>query len=70
MKNGICSKCGVDAVFLRDSTRNELTIPLGLFGAAGTDIYVCANCGYVEIYARSSDLPSIAQKLPRVPRKS
>lgn len=66
MKNGICPKCHQKEIFLRDSTRNEFKVALGMFGAASTDIYVCASCGYIEIYAQTSDLVAIAQKLKKV----
>lgn len=70
MKNGICTKCGLEAVFLRESSRSGVGIATSTFGQAMTEFYVCANCGYVEIYARIADLPAIAQNLPRVQRKS
>jgi len=69
MKDGVCVKCQREEVFLRDSTRNDFAIALGMFGGAATEIYVCAGCGYVEIYARSNDLAAISQKLTKVERR-
>lgn len=67
MKNGICPKCNQKEVYLRDSLRNDFSIALGMFGSAATNIYVCANCGYVEIYvAEERDFAAIAQKLKKV----
>ena len=68
MKSGKCPKCESQEVHIVSSLRTNLVIPLGLLAdVAHINLYVCAQCGYVEIYAHDiADLPEIAAKWPKV----
>jgi predicted nucleic-acid-binding Zn-ribbon protein len=71
MTNGQCGKCESSEVHVVASIRNEFVVPLGFWSATGsaTNLYICVNCGYVEIYVQDkSDLAKIANKWPKVAR--
>ncbi len=72
MKDGICSKCGADAVyagkdvFPKSGPFGCNTIPVGLTSVAALDNYVCVTCGYLESYVADEDkLKEIARKWKR-----
>jgi Zn finger protein HypA/HybF involved in hydrogenase expression len=67
MKDGICPKCNAKEVHVCRDTAVELSIRLGMFSSADVGYYICANCGYVEIFVENKDdLPKIAEKYPKV----
>jgi hypothetical protein len=66
MKDGVCPKCEAKEVHVY-GTSAELSVRLGAFSSAGVAYYICANCGYVELFIENkADLPKIAEKYPRV----
>jgi predicted nucleic-acid-binding Zn-ribbon protein len=53
MKSGVCPKCGSNEVYSRRGsywTSPYMTISVDYFSHVKTDIYVCANCGFTEVY--------------------
>jgi predicted nucleic-acid-binding Zn-ribbon protein len=67
MKDGICPKCEEREVHVFTGTGAELSIRLGAFSGASVIYYICANCGYVELFVENkADLPKIAAKYPKV----
>jgi predicted nucleic-acid-binding Zn-ribbon protein len=70
MKDGTCPKCGsTDIRVKRDglASYGAVYLPIGMFGQARMDVYVCMNCGYVESYVSDSyNLRRIAEKWPRL----
>lgn len=68
MKNGRCPKCESQEVHSVATIRNDFGVPLGIMSVgSATKLYVCVQCGYVEIYILdSTDLPKIAAKWPKV----
>jgi predicted nucleic-acid-binding Zn-ribbon protein len=52
MKNGTCVKCQSDEVFL---VRGNKRLVIGVRRSAMLDYYVCADCGYTEIYVNADD---------------
>jgi predicted nucleic-acid-binding Zn-ribbon protein len=70
MKNGQCPKCESEEVHVVSTSRNIIRIPVGVLSArSATNLHVCVECGYVEIYVRDkTDLPKIAETWPRLVR--
>ena len=69
MKSGWCPKCEVQEVHAVATIGNDLIVPLKGFMSVGsaTKLYVCVQCGYVEIYVmEGADLPKIAAQWPKV----
>ncbi len=67
MKDGICPKCGAREVHRYDKTPVEFSIALSFFNSASVVYYICAGCGYVELFVDDpSKLPQIAEKYPKV----
>lgn len=69
MRNGQCPKCESADVHVLSTIRNTFIVPLGVMSIVGaaTNLYVCVQCGFVEIYVQDrSDLPKIAEKWPKV----
>ena len=69
MKSGRCPKCESQEVHAVTTIRNNFVVPLGMMSVVGsaTKLYVCVQCGYVEIYILDgADLPKIAAKWPKV----
>ncbi|HEX8291776.1 MAG TPA: hypothetical protein VF570_08485 [Pyrinomonadaceae bacterium] len=61
MSGGRCPGCGSASVHVADVS--SLSIPLGAFSVAPLGLYVCAECGYAELYVRDRELlPKIAEK--------
>jgi hypothetical protein len=61
MGDGRCPRCGSESVHVVDAGR--LSIPLSAFSVAPLGLYVCAGCGYVELYMQDRELlPKIAAK--------
>ena len=61
MSEGQCSRCGSESVHVVDGS--SLSIPLGAFSVAPLGLYVCAGCGYAELYVKDKELlPKIAAK--------
>jgi ribosomal protein S27AE len=56
MKDGLCPKCGSEAVYVRKNDRTiygvgAIMLKDGVFSTgAPLDNYVCGDCGYVESY--------------------
>ncbi len=61
MSDGRCPKCGSEGVHVVDGS--TLSVPLGAFSVAPLGLYVCAGCGYAELYVKDKELlPKIAAK--------
>ncbi len=61
MCDGRCPKCGAESVHVVDGS--SLSVPLGAFSVAPLGLYVCAGCGYAELYVKDKDLlPKIAAR--------
>lgn len=61
MSNGRCPKCDSTGVHVVDVA--HLAIPISTFSVAPLGCYVCAGCGYVELYVKDKGLlPAIAGK--------
>lgn len=66
MKDGICPKCESDSVYISRRETHGVHVPVS-WTEVFTNLYVCANCGYLEFYVESeSDLEKIPQKLKKV----
>ncbi len=67
MKNGTCPKCVSNDVHIVSNTATEVAIAIKWSSTAYLDYYVCAGCGYVEMFVKDKHLlPKIAEKYPRV----
>jgi predicted nucleic-acid-binding Zn-ribbon protein len=68
MKNGICPKCDKNEVYLsNEEGRHGIAVPLSMFSVTLTELYVCANCGYLEFYVQhKEDLAQIPNKFRKV----
>lgn len=59
MKNGECTKCRSNHVYRRAGTphqREQITLSGGVVSkAAAPDTYLCAACGYLELYLPSTE---------------
>lgn len=67
MKSGICPKCGSAEVFVDSSRRHGIIVPVGSLDTHQTHLYVCADCGFVEIYAQTGhDLSKVKEKFRKV----
>lgn len=61
MSDGQCPRCGSASVHVVDA--GSLVIPLGALSVAPLGLYVCAGCGYAELYVKDKELlPKIAAK--------
>ena len=61
MGDGRCPRCGSESVHVVDGC--SLSVPLGAFSVAPLGLYVCAGCGYAELYVKDRELlPKIAAK--------
>jgi predicted nucleic-acid-binding Zn-ribbon protein len=74
MKDGRCPKCGANSVYMRENVRTPtgagmITLKGTVLGsAAPLDNYVCADCGYVELYMPDKKhLDYVAENWDRVP---
>ncbi len=56
MSDGRCPKCEAESVHVVDAP--GLTIPLSAFSVAPLGLYVCARCGYAELYVKDKELLS------------
>jgi predicted nucleic-acid-binding Zn-ribbon protein len=72
MRNGICPKCGHNDIRLgKDVMGGEPAIAFNMVVYTGFrtvyDVYVCINCGYVELAISNHDrLQDIAEDWPQV----
>jgi predicted nucleic-acid-binding Zn-ribbon protein len=69
MKSGRCTKCHSNNVHVVNSLRNHVVVPLSLLSMVGsaTSLYVCVDCGYLEIYVQDlTDLQKIGETWPKV----
>lgn len=65
MKKGICPKCGEQEVYLSSTETHGIHVPLSMF--TFTELYVCANCGYLEFYVQhKKDLAEVPKKIRKV----
>lgn len=55
MKDGICVKCGKREVHMRRDGYYGLEIPVSLVSKTFLEMFVCANCGYLEFYVQSEE---------------
>lgn len=61
MSDGQCPKCDSNSIHVVDVA--HLAIPISAFSVAPLGCYVCAGCGYVELYVKDKGLlPKIAEK--------
>lgn len=61
MSDGRCPRCGSEGVHVVDV--GSLSVPLSAFSVAPLGLYVCAGCGYAELYVKDKELlPKIAAK--------
>lgn len=66
MKDGVCSKCKSEEVYLSSRETHGVRVPISWMDVF-TDLYVCASCGYLEFYVESkTDLEKVPQKLKKV----
>ena len=79
MKGGQCPKCGSSDVYTKNNaiaTRQagntaNLSIRVSTFSTVHFDNYICARCGYIEIYIDDKkSLPSIISKWDKVQRSA
>lgn len=66
MRNGVCAKCKVSAIYATSVSDPEFTLPTNeqdtFIGKAvsservATERYVCTNCGYFETYIADRQL--------------
>lgn len=67
MKSGNCPKCDAGRVHVVTQTAVEMSIAISWSKTAGVEYYVCAGCGYVELYVKDKAmLPDIAEKYSKV----
>lgn len=67
MKSGICPKCESEEVFVDYGSRNGIVIPVGMLLQLSTNLYVCADCGYLEFYTPIGfDLQRVKEKYRKV----
>ncbi len=67
MKSGVCPKCKANEIHVVSNTGIEVAIAIKWSNTAYLNYYVCANCGYVELFVRDEhQLPMIAEKYPKV----
>lgn len=62
MKNsGQCPKCGGTDVVRCKTAANGAhdRIPVGLFGQAGMERWVCCSCGYCELWVDEASLEEV-----------
>ena len=65
MKSGICPKCKSEEVYVDSSARHGVIVPISTYHQ--TDLYVCADCGYLEYYALTGfDLQKVREKFRKV----
>ncbi len=67
MKGGSCPKCESAEVYVHEAPGpHGLIIPIHKFAAHPTDLFVCADCGYIEIYAKTGfDLQKVKEKFKK-----
>ncbi len=69
MKSGICPKCGKNEVYVDNPwmpTTHEIGVMIAIPPIC-TDLLVCVNCGYIELYlAKDGDAEKIAKKCQKV----
>ncbi len=57
----------IGRVYVDNSGRHGISVPLSLLGLTYTQLYACANCGYLEFYIQSEqDLIKIPKKFQKV----
>lgn len=68
MKHGLCPKCNRRNVHVVDTARySDFQLPITIWRNAGLTHYVCAACGYVEMYVlNEKECAELAEKRPRV----
>ena len=67
MKDGICVKCGGREVYTRRDGYYGLDIPISTVSKTFLEMYVCAECGYLEFYvqneAKLKQIPEVFKKV-------
>jgi predicted nucleic-acid-binding Zn-ribbon protein len=67
MKDGICPKCKSEEVFMDYGPRHGINVPVNTITVHPTHLYVCTDCGYLEIYAQTGiDLEKAKVKFRKV----
>jgi predicted nucleic-acid-binding Zn-ribbon protein len=61
MKDGVCAKCGAREVYKQRDGAYGLNVPISMFSKTLLELYVCAECGYIEFYVQSEE------KLKQIP---
>lgn len=65
MKSGTCPKCGGRNI--HGGFPGAIAIPVSAFSGAGTEVWICTDCGYLESWVKDSEkLDRIAEKWPRL----
>ena len=66
MKNGKCPKCNSREVYKHSGISQRSHLSVSTFKQAKLEDYVCAGCGYLEVYIiKSEDLKKIREKWQR-----
>lgn len=67
MKDGICRKCGENEVYMRGDGYFGLNVPISVFSKTFLELYVCAECGYLEFYVQNDEklkqIPEVFKKV-------
>jgi len=66
MKSDKCPKCGATEVYTNINVSPKPIIPISTMGKAKIVHYVCAECGYTEMYFAEEYLGKIKQKWEKV----
>ena len=67
MKDGICPKCESEEIYKDKSERHGIVIWIQALAVHPTNLYVCADCGYLEFYAQTGfDLQQVKEKFTKV----
>lgn len=68
MKSGVCPKCNSEEVYVHKAPGpHGLIIPIQTFAAQPSSLFICADCGYIEVYAETGfDLSKVKEKFTKV----
>lgn len=69
MRSGICPKCKSEEVYISRRDTHGVRVPVSWLDVL-TDLYVCADCGYLELYVEGKlNLEKVPQQLKKVKNK-
>jgi predicted nucleic-acid-binding Zn-ribbon protein len=70
MKSGVCPKCKSEEVYVDNGIRHGIVVPIHALSVHPTELYVCANCGFLEFYAHTEyDLSLVKERFRKVKAK-